>query len=145
MPRSRDRHGRGIRGPLALPHAFSSTPVPLRHPTRSEFFTECVTDAMTTVAAVRPDAFDGILVGVEDVPQWSPTWSADRVPMSAALEGAGSSKAQVVLYERPLEHRVASRSQLRRIVYRTIVEQLSALTGMTVKDLTGIDDADWQD
>lgn len=100
---------------------------------------------MAAVAAVRPDAFDGILVGVEDVPQWSPTWSADRVPMSAALEGTGSSKAQVVLYERPLEHRVATRSQLRRMVYRTIVEQLSVLTGMSVKDLTGVDDAEWQD
>ncbi len=145
MPRSRDRHGRGIRGPLALPHAFSSSPVPLHHPSRSEFFTECVTEAMAAVAAVNPDAFDDILVGVEDVPQWSPTWSADRVPMSAALEGTGSSKSQVVLYERPLEHRVASRAQLRRLVYRTIVEQLSALTGVGIKELTGIDDIDWQD
>ena len=85
MPRSRDRHGRGIRGPLALPHAFSSSAVPLHRPNRSEFFTECVTDAIAAVAAVSPRAFDGILVGVEDVPQWSPTLSADRVPMSAAL------------------------------------------------------------
>lgn len=145
MPRSRDRHGRGIRGPLALPHAFSSSPVPLHRPSRSEFFTTCVTDAMTAVATVDPHAFDDILVGVEDVPQWSPTWSADRVPMSAALEGAGSVKAQVVLYERPLEHRVATRSQLRRLVYRTIVEQLNALTGISIKDLTGIDDDEWNE
>ncbi len=145
MPRTRDRHGRGIRGPLALPHAFSASAVPLHHPSRSEFFTECVTDAMTAVAAVSPRAFDGILVGVEDVPQWSPTWSADRVPMSAALEGTGSAKAQVVLYERPLEHRSASRPQLRRLVYRTIVEQLSALTGVGIQELTGIDEADWND
>ena len=145
MPRSRDRHGRGIRGPLALPHAFSSSPVPLHHPNRTEFFTECVTDAMAAVAAVNPHALDGILVGVEDVPQWSSTISADRVPMSAALEGSGSSKAQVVLYERPLEHRVATRPQLRRLVYRTIVEQLSALTGVSIQELTGIDEVDWDD
>lgn len=145
MPRSRDRHGRGIRGPLALPHAFSASPVPLHRPNRSEFFTECVTDAMTAVAAVNPRAFDGILVGVEDVPLWSPTLSADRVPMSAALEGTGSSKAQVVLYERPLEHRASSRPQLRRLVYRTIVEQLSALTGVGIPELTGLDETDWDD
>lgn len=145
MPRSRDRHGRGIRGPLALPHAFSSSPVPLHRPSRSEFFTDCVTDAMAAVASIDPDAFDDILVGVEDVPQWSPTWSADRVPMSAALEGEGSGKAQVVLYERPLEHRAANRSQLRRLVYRTIVEQLNALTGIPISDLTGIDENDWNE
>ncbi|MDO5735257.1 MAG: metallopeptidase family protein [Propionibacteriaceae bacterium] len=145
MPRSRDRHGRGIRGPLALPHTWSSRPVPLRHPSRTDFFTSCVTDAMAAIAAVNPSALDGILVGVEDVPQWSPTWSADRVPMSAALEGTSSTKAQVVLYERPLEHRAASRGQLRRLVYRTIVEQLSALTGASPQELTGLDDSDWQD
>ncbi len=145
MPRSRDRHGRGIRGPLALPHAFSPSAAPLHHPNRSEFFTECVTDAMAAVAAVNPRAFDGILVGVEDVPQWLPTWSADRVPMSAALEGTGSTKAQVVLYERPLEHRSSTRPQLRRLVYRTIVEQLSALTGVSIVELTGIDEDDWDD
>ncbi len=145
MPRTRDRHDRGIRGPLALPHAFSSAPVPLHRPNRSEFFTECVTDAMAAVTAVHPRAFDGILVGVEDVPQWSPTWSADRVPMSAALEGTGSSKARVVLYERPLEHRSSNRTQLRRLVYRTIVEQLSALTGVGIQELTGIDEAEWDD
>jgi len=100
---------------------------------------------MTAVAAVNPRAFDGILVGVEDVPLWSPTLSADRVPMSAALEGTGSSKAQVVLYERPLEHRAASRPQLRRLVYRTIVEQLSALTGVGIPELTGLDENEWED
>ncbi|MGO1385948.1 MAG: metallopeptidase family protein [Arachnia sp.] len=145
MPRSRDRHGRGIRGPLALPHAFSPSPVPLHRPNRSEFFNECVTDAMSAVAAVNSRAFEGILVGVEDVPQWSPTLSADRVPMSAALEGSGSSTSQVVLYQRPLEHRAATRPQLRRLVYRTIVEQLSALTGIGITDLTGLDENEWDD
>ena len=145
MPRSRDRHERGMRGPLALPHTFSSSPVPLHRPNRSEFFTQCVTDAMSAVAARDPHAFDDIDVGVEDVPQWSPTWSTDHVPMSAALEGTGSVKAQVVLYERPIEHRAATRDQLRRLVYRTIVEQLSALTGASLLELTGFDEDDWDD
>ncbi len=144
MPRSRDRHGRGIRGPLALPHTWSSAPVPLHRPSRAEFFTDCVTDAMSAIAAVNPRVLDDIIVGVEDVPQWSPTWSADRVPMSAGLESSGSARAQVVLYERPLEHRAATRDQLRRLVYRTIVEQLSALTGTSLQELTGVD-GDWDD
>ncbi len=118
--------------------------MPLHRPSRSDFFTDCVTDAMSAIAAVNPSALDGILVGVEDVPQWSPTWAADRVPMSAGLESSGSSKAQVVLYERPLEHRAATREQLRRLVHRTIVEQLSALTGTSLQELTGVED-EWDD
>ncbi len=145
MPRSRDRHGRGIRGPLALPHTWSPKPVPLHRPSRTDFFTDCVTDAMAAIAAVNPNALDDIIVGVEDVPLWSPTWSADRVPMSAGLESSGSAKAQVVLYERPIEHRAATRDQLRRLVYRTIVEQLSALTGASLVELTGFDEDEWND
>ena len=41
----------------------------------------------------------------------------------------------MVVYRRPLEHRAASRRGLRILVYRTIVEQLSALTGRSVDEI----------
>lgn len=146
MPRSRDRHGRGIRGPLALPHQWSSRPVPLTRPNRVDYFNDCVTSAMADIAAVNPQALDGIVVGVEDVPHFNTNWSGDRVPMSAALEPSRGRKAQIVIYERPLEHRADSRAQLRRLVHRTIVEQLSALTGLEIEALTGFSsDDDWDD
>ena len=50
--------------------------------------------------------------------------------------------AQVVVYRRPLEHRAASRRGLRILVYRTIVEQLSALTGRPVSDFDAEDPFD---
>jgi hypothetical protein len=40
-----------------------------------------------------------------------------------------------VIYRRPLEHRAMSRRGLRILVYRTIVEQLSALTGRSVDEI----------
>ena len=67
MPRSRDRHGRGIRGPLALPHPWSKRPVPLSRPGRSDYFNECVTSAMAAIAAVNPEVLVGVVVGVEEV------------------------------------------------------------------------------
>lgn len=146
MPRSRDRHGRGIRGPLALPHAWSKHPVPLRRPTRAEFFNDCVSAAMEDIADFNPAALEGVVVGVEEVPHFNINWSGDRVPMSAALEPSRGRRAQIVVYERPLEHRAATREELRRLVHRTIVEQLSALTGLDIGQLTDVDlDDDWDD
>ncbi|WP_231980829.1 hypothetical protein [Tessaracoccus coleopterorum] len=86
MPRRRDRHGRGIRGPLASPNPFTKHPVPLARPSRIAFFNDCVTTAMADIAEVAPDALRDIIVGVEEVPHLNVAWSGDRVPLSAALE-----------------------------------------------------------
>ena len=65
MPRSRDRHGRGIRGPLAAPNPLSGRPVPLQRPSRVDFFNSCVTEAMALIGVTAPDALTGVVVGVE--------------------------------------------------------------------------------
>ena len=85
-----------------------------------------------------------MVVGVEDVPLLKTAWSGDRVPMSAALEPSRDRPAQIVIYQRPLEHRASSRSALRSLVHRTIVEQLSALTGRPVSELLGYEPTDWE-
>ncbi len=142
MPRNRDRHERGLRGPLALPHAWTRRPVPLHRPSRTEYFNQCVTWALEAITDVDPRALDGIIVGVEEVPFLQTAWSGDRVPMSAALEPSRNRSAQIVIYERPLEHRARDRVDLRALVHRTIVEQLSALTARPLSDFVG-DDPDW--
>src|SRR5690606_2467776 len=139
MPRSRDRQGRGIRGPLALPHARSRRPVPLSRPSHTEVCSESVTSPLAESADANPAPLDGVIVGVEDVPHFNVNWAGDRVPLSAALEPSRGRKAQIVIYERPLEHRANTREELRRLVHRTIVEQLSALTGLDIDQLTDFD------
>lgn len=143
MPRSRDRHGRGIRGPLARPHQWGRAPVPLYRPSRVEFFHDCVTQALETIEAFNPAVLKDVVVGVETVPHLATQWSGDRVPMSAGLEPAKGRSAQVVIYQRPLEHRATSRSHLRRIVHQTIVEQLSALTGRSIVEIIGEELDEW--
>ena len=139
MPRRRDRHGRGIRGPLAGPNRFTGRPVPLSRPSRVAFFNSCVTAAMADIADAAPDALNGIVVGVEEVPHLNVAWSGDRVPLSAAVEASRGKKAQIVIFERPLEHRSTSRPDLRQLVHRTIVEQLSILTARPISELAGDD------
>ena len=145
MPRSRDRHDRGMHGPVALPDSNNRKTVPLRPLSRVEYFNQCVKQALATIAEVDPHALDGMVVGVEDVPLLKTAWSGDRVPMSAALEPSKNRPAQIVIYQRPLEHRASSRSALRSLVHRTIVEQLSALTDRPVSELLGYEPTDWED
>ncbi|MVA76720.1 hypothetical protein GC722_11900 [Auraticoccus sp. F435] len=146
MPsRRRDRHQRGIRGPMALPNRFTGAPVRLRRtPRRSELFDRAVRDALARVASRCPEAVAGIEVGIEDVPLLASAWSGDRVPLAAALEPTDTTPGRVVIYRRPLELRAEDTTLLRALVHRTLVEQLSALTGLSVDEIDpdGDDDLD---
>jgi hypothetical protein len=131
--RRRDRHGRGLRGPLALPNALSRRRAQPPHPAnKADFFSDAVSDAVDRVGLQCPDVLVGITFGIEDVPH---PWSGDQVPLAAAVEGTANQPGQVVIYRRPLEHRAMTRRGLRILVYRTIVEQLSALTGRSVDEI----------
>lgn len=137
MPsRRRDRHQRGPRGPLALPNRLTRQPAtPPRPAGKAAFFTDAVQGAVERVARQCPDALTTVDVGIEDVPHLATAWSGREVPLAAALEGDDGSPSRVVLYRRPLEHRAATRRGLRILVYRTVVEQVAALTGRSVSEL----------
>ncbi|MDO5681964.1 MAG: metallopeptidase family protein [Propionibacteriaceae bacterium] len=131
MSRRRDRHGRGLRGPLAMPHEHGPMARLRRTRSRDAFFTECVSASAARITKQCPEALRGVQVGVEEVPHLSVAWSGNHVPLAAAIEAGVDHPARVVVYRRPLEHRAASRRGLRILVHRTIVEQLSALTGLS--------------
>lgn len=136
MPRRRDRHQRGLRGPLALPNPLARRPAhPPRPESKAEFFNDAVHAAVERVAVQCPDALVGVTFGVEEVPHLQTAWSGERVPLAAALEADRDRMAQVVVFRRPLEHRASSRRDLRLLVYRTVVEQLAALTGRSVSEI----------
>ncbi|MEL4505221.1 metallopeptidase family protein [Luteococcus sp. H138] len=136
MPRRRDRHDRGLRGPIALPNALTGKQVPLRRGlSRQEFFHGCVTEGLARIASTYPGGLDGVDVGVEEVPYLATMWSGDRVPLAVCVEATSLRPAQIVIYRRPLEHRAQSRAELRELVHRTLVEQLAALTAQHVRDI----------
>jgi hypothetical protein len=136
MAKHADRHGRGVRGRLAQPNPWTGVPVPLTsHPGRAEFFTRCVADAVAQVQEHCPRALQGVDVGIEDVPTVQPAWAPDRVPLAAAVSGVAGRAGQIVVFRRPLERRAATRKGLRILVYRTLVEQLSGLTGIPVDEI----------
>lgn len=133
MSKRRNRHGRGPRGPLVLPKEHGGRTDRLS-PTRAELFTECLGQAVAKVQASCPGILDNVLIGVDDVPEM-PDWTAGRVPLASAVEGSEGIPARVVLYRRPLELRGGTPAGLALLVHQTLVEQLSALTGVPVEEI----------
>lgn len=143
MSSRRDRHQRGLRGPLALPNELSRRPAqPFRLSTKADFFADAVDEAVERIGRNCPDALVGVTFGIEDVPYLERAWTGSEVPLAAAVAGDADRLSQVVVYRRPLEHRAASRRGLRILVYRTVVEQLAALTGRSVDELDPEGEAD---
>lgn len=148
MAKSRDRHGRGLRGRLSWPNPYTDSPVKVRTAMdRREFFTSCIADALSQVSSACPRALAAVDVGFEDVPTIETTWDPGRVPLAAALTPTVDANGQVVLFRRPMERRARSRRGLRILVYRTIVEQLAGVTaiGLDEIDPHGHRDEDWDD
>lgn len=147
MAKSRDRHGRGLRGRLAWPNPYTSGPVRMksRQDPRA-FFASCVSDALAQIGESCPRALAAVDVGIEDVPTVDAAWTP-RVPLAAALSPTLATNGQVVLYRRPLERRAASRKGLRILVYRTLVEHLASSTGISADDIDPSgrrdDEGDW--
>lgn len=134
MNAGRDRHARGFRGRLASPNPHTGAPVPIAtRNARSNFFTSCVADALGQISEHCPEALAGIDVGIEDVPTVQPAWAPNQILLAAATTATPQRAAQVVVFQRPIERRATSRLGLRILVFRTIVEQLSDLTGIPVE------------
>jgi predicted Zn-dependent protease with MMP-like domain len=114
-----------MRGPVSLPNPLTRTRL-IDRPTAEGQFADYIAQTVARVAADCPQALARIDIGYEDVPV-----AAGDVPLATATSATPERNGQVVLYRRPLEHRAASQSDLRRLVRLTIVEQLAAITGLS--------------
>lgn len=143
----RDRHGRGLRGPLAARNPITNTVVPVPQPPRGAArFAQYLQLAVRRGEAACPRAYVGIDIGFEEVPANLVGWWSDQVPLAVAQAAGPGRPAAVVLFRRPLEHRASSPGELQRLVHRTLVEQLAALTGISISELdpTG-ETGEWDD
>ena len=120
----RDRHGRGLRGPLAPPQ------LPISR-SRSDRFDDMVLDAVERLESRWAEQLDGVEFAVEEVPpNDAALWSDDPVPLSKLFPAAGALPPRVVLYRRPVEARAAGREELRALVYDIVVEEVAELFGL---------------
>ncbi len=145
MGSRRDRHGRGVRGPMSLPNRYTRRASPIKGRTSpAEFFLQVMDESVRHLMTTCPEVITAIDIGVEDVPTGAMSWDlVDRVPLAAAMESSTTRPARIVLFRRPLERRASSRAELRELVHYTLVEQLSGLTGRSMPDLDPDIDDQW--
>ncbi|GAA2055840.1 metallopeptidase family protein [Catenulispora yoronensis] len=120
---TRDRRGRGLRGPLAPPQ------VPLAL-TRAEQFDELVLDAVERLERRWPRLSE-VELAVEEVPPADAEhWSEEAVPLGRVLADRPGEPVRIVIYRRPVEARAAGRPELADLVYEVVVEQVAELMGI---------------
>ena len=130
----RDRHGRGLRGPL-LP---SNLPAAR---TRSEVFDDLVLDAVEHLEHRWSQQLTEVEFAVEDVPP--PGEAADQdgeVPLARLVAARGRTPARIVLYRRPLEARAHDPLDLADLVHDVVVEQVAQLLGLDPDTVDGYED-----
>ncbi|MGW7407168.1 metallopeptidase family protein [Streptomyces sp. NPDC054833] len=126
-PRRRDRHGRGMRGPIAPPQ------VPLAA-SRAEAFADLVQDSVERLERRWPQLAD-IDFLVLEVPRLDGRadegWSDDAVPLGGTIPAREGRRARVVVYRRPVEIRTKGRDERAALVHEVVVEQVAELLGLT--------------
>jgi predicted Zn-dependent protease with MMP-like domain len=128
---TRDRRGRGQRGPGIVPR---DPGVPER-PTRRERFDRLVLDIVTEVDARWHRQLGIVEYAVEDTPLLPDDWGEDTVPLSSLIRGAGGEASRLVLFRRPIEHRCETRAELEAMVLTLVVEQVAELLGLPPEDV----------
>lgn len=138
MTNRRDRHLRGMRGPVSLPNPYTVRPVDVPTMlTNSQFFISCVRDSISSVERHCPEALEHVDIGTEDVPTvgLGVAGIGDQVPLTAAVEATAQSAARIVIFRRPLERRAYNRAELKQLVHVTLVEQLSVVRNIPMHQI----------
>ena len=128
---TRDRRGRGQRGPGVVP---KDPGVPER-PTRRERFDRLVLDIVTEIDARWHKQLGLVEYAVEDTPLLPDDWGEETVPLSSLVRGTGGDATRLVLFRRPIEHRCESRTELEAMVPTLVVEQVAELLGLPPEDV----------
>ncbi len=127
--RRRDRHGRGMRGPLAPPQ------VPLRR-SRAQQFGDLVLEAVARLEPRWESELASVEFAVQEVPDRDPPDDAqDAVPLARLDPGSEdpgdpAHGPRIILYRRPLLARADDEAELAELVLDVVVEEFARLLGV---------------
>ncbi|WP_244925134.1 metallopeptidase family protein [Actinomyces bowdenii] len=127
--RRRDRHGRGLRGPLMPP----SLPA---WRTRAERFDALVVATAQDLGRRWPQV-EAIQFAVEEVPPSDPApWEHSVVlGRGFAAEPHAGLPGRVIIYRRPVVSRVSGDEELAEIVRLVVVEQVALMLGRRPEEI----------
>lgn len=125
---TRDRHGRGLRGPVSLPGPLSPRGLAVRRSRRDDF-DELVLSLVDRLAGRWDKELSGVEFGTEEAPQLPDDWADERVPCGAVVPAGSRNPARVVVFRRPIELRAKTRFERSALVHETLVEHIAILLG----------------
>ncbi|MGH3448622.1 MAG: metallopeptidase family protein [Nocardioidaceae bacterium] len=132
--RTRERHGRGVRGPLSLPGPLTPR-APQARPSRRQEFDEMVVSLVDRLLVRWGAELGDVEFGTEDVPQIPHDWVDEPVPFGALnREGLGL-PARIVVFRRPVELRAPTRLEQVALVNEVLVEHIAELLGRDVEEI----------
>jgi hypothetical protein len=129
--RTRDRRGRGMRGPGVLPPVLG-TPF---GPTPHERFDQLALGIVTELDERWHRQLGLVEYAVEEAPMLPDDWGDDQVPLSSLVRGRNGEPTRLVLFRRPIEHRCPTRPDLEALVLTVVVEQVAELLGQPPEDV----------
>lgn len=128
--RRRDRHGRGIRGPLIAPTLPAWR-------TRSEKFDDLVADSAARLVRANP-GLKVVEFGVEEIPPSDPSsWEGRTVVVGRYFPADRTTgvPARIVVYRRPLLTRAQDAGELVDLVRMVLAEQAAEMLGLNPWDV----------
>jgi Zincin-like metallopeptidase len=132
----RDRHGRGVRGPSALPGPLS--PHGAAYPgTATERFDALVLGLVEELGRRWGERWGDLEFGVEETPLTPPDWTGVDVPLATLVPGGPTQPTRIVLFRRPIVLRAPTRPELSAMVLAVLVEQVAELLGLEPHEVDG--------
>lgn len=133
--RRRNRHGRGLRGPLLLPGLPGAR-------TRSERFEDLVVDSAERLRELWSAQLADVEYLVEEVPDnlEGLIASGAQAPLGKYTTASGTSHPLIVIYRHPVEALCDSPWQVRELIHEVLIEQVAGLLNIdpdTVDPLFG--------
>lgn len=118
----RDRHGRGLRGPLAP----EGSPLGV---SRARRFDDVVAETVERLDRRWRERLERVEFAVEDIPALE-GWDRDWVPLARAFAAEGALPARIVVYRRPVETRTQGQRELQALVREVVAEQVAEMLGV---------------
>ena len=123
----RDRHGRGLRGPLAPPTSPATVP-------RAERFGDLVVDAVDRLEPRWGSRLTAVEVEVRDVPDPRDA-PPDEVMLAEHRTDRSGRIATLVLYRRPVEFRAPEHTSLVNLLRDLVAEHLAEVLGTSAGEI----------
>lgn len=129
----RDRRGRGLRGPLALPGPLTPNGIP-GVPSAAQDFDALVLGAVDRVRSRLPERIDDVEFAVEDHPLLPDDW-VRPVPYASGTPERPETRARVVVFRRPILTHADDDADLAALILDAIVTELADLWGVDPDDI----------